>query len=133
MQVDESNLLVWQGLLVPDSAPYNKVTIHKLYTFCSKLLLFKGLEKNCGSLSFSGSFPDRHCFPCRVPFQTTQGNHTLLTELNIMVSFRCPSVQRSTTPTLMRRDRCSPCVKFGNLFGCLDHHFLYFNKVAAKY
>ena len=26
VQVDESNLLVWQGLLVPDSAPYNKVT-----------------------------------------------------------------------------------------------------------
>ena len=24
-QVDESNLLVWQGLLVPDKAPYNKV------------------------------------------------------------------------------------------------------------
>jgi ubiquitin-conjugating enzyme E2 L3 len=24
IQVDESNLLVWQGLLVPDSAPYNK-------------------------------------------------------------------------------------------------------------
>ena len=24
-QVDESNLLVWQGLLVPDTAPYNKV------------------------------------------------------------------------------------------------------------
>jgi len=23
-QVDESNLLVWQGLLVPDKAPYNK-------------------------------------------------------------------------------------------------------------
>ena len=25
VQVDESNLLVWQGLLVPDKAPYNKV------------------------------------------------------------------------------------------------------------
>jgi len=24
IQVDESNLLVWQGLLVPDNAPYNK-------------------------------------------------------------------------------------------------------------
>jgi len=24
VQVDESNLLVWQGLLVPDKAPYNK-------------------------------------------------------------------------------------------------------------
>ena len=27
VKVDESNLFVWQGLLVPDSAPYNKVTI----------------------------------------------------------------------------------------------------------
>ena len=26
-QVDESNLLVWQGLLVPDAVPYNKVAI----------------------------------------------------------------------------------------------------------
>ena len=25
VQVDESNLLVWQGLLVPEKAPYNKV------------------------------------------------------------------------------------------------------------
>ena len=28
MKVDESNLLVWQGLLVPDSAPYNKEIEH---------------------------------------------------------------------------------------------------------
>ena len=27
VQVDESNLLVWQGLLVPEKAPYNKVWI----------------------------------------------------------------------------------------------------------
>ena len=26
-QVDESNLLVWQGLLVPEKAPYNKVVV----------------------------------------------------------------------------------------------------------
>ena len=25
VQVDETNLLVWQGLLVPEKAPYNKV------------------------------------------------------------------------------------------------------------
>ena len=25
VQVDESNLLVWQGLLVPEKSPYNKV------------------------------------------------------------------------------------------------------------
>ena len=27
VQVDESNLLVWQGLLVPEKAPYNKVNL----------------------------------------------------------------------------------------------------------
>ena len=31
MQVDESNLLVWQGLLVPDSAPYNKVPLEHVH------------------------------------------------------------------------------------------------------
>ena len=25
VQVDESNLLIWQGLLVPEKSPYNKV------------------------------------------------------------------------------------------------------------
>ena len=30
VQVDESNLLVWQGLLVPEKAPYNKVKFYGL-------------------------------------------------------------------------------------------------------
>ena len=25
VQVDESNLLIWQGLIVPEKSPYNKV------------------------------------------------------------------------------------------------------------
>ena len=31
VQVDESNLLVWQGLLVPEKAPYNKVKFDGLH------------------------------------------------------------------------------------------------------
>jgi len=30
VQVDDSNMLVWQGLLVPDKAPYNKVRMHTM-------------------------------------------------------------------------------------------------------
>jgi len=42
IQVDESNLLVWQGLLVPDSAPYNKVP-PPLTLFLSSLFSILGL------------------------------------------------------------------------------------------
>ena len=40
MQVDESNLLVWQGLLVPDSAPYNKVPLQHMQVHCALRIMY---------------------------------------------------------------------------------------------
>lgn len=47
IRVDESNLLSWQGLIVPDSAPYNKgafrieITFPAEYPFKPPKILFR--------------------------------------------------------------------------------------------
>ena len=61
VQVDESNLLVWQGLLVPEKSPYNKVRD------------LKGITVSNDPQSFVGCISDRHSIPPRVSLQATEG------------------------------------------------------------
>ena len=62
-QVDESNLLVWQGLLVPDAVPYNKVAITN-FPPLSTWLHF--LNESC---LLQGAFLIDIVFPAEYPFK----------------------------------------------------------------
>ena len=61
VQVDESNLLIWQGLLVPEKSPYNKVgdsgavnVFRLIYKGKLKRTFLSNFPKSCNRTDFCG-------------------------------------------------------------------------------
>lgn len=65
VQVDESNLLVWQGLLVPEKAPYNKVK-------CDGFEIPIHFKMIMNIYCYPGCIHNRHSVPRGVSIQASE-------------------------------------------------------------
>lgn len=65
VQVDETNLLIWQGLIVPEKTPYNKVRSE----ICQKAW---GELRSSQHFQSPGRISDRHSLSPGISFQATE-------------------------------------------------------------